>query len=47
VKTRDKYKSKESDRRKECKIKTTKREEKESVKKEDTRTETNDKNNEE
>jgi hypothetical protein len=47
VKTRDKYKSKDSDRRKECKIKTTKREGKESGKKEDTRMETNDTNKEE
>jgi hypothetical protein len=44
VKTRDKYKSKESDRRKECKMKTTKKERKESSKKEDTRTEMNDTN---
>ena len=44
MKTRDKYRSKESDRRKECKIKTTKKEGKESDKKEETRTETNDTN---
>jgi hypothetical protein len=44
VKTRDKYK--DSGRRKECKIRTTKREGKESSKKEGTRTETNNKNNE-
>jgi len=44
VKTRDKYRSKESNRRKECKIKTTKKEGKESGKKEETRTETNDTN---
>lgn len=44
MKTREKYKIKESDRRKECKIKTMQKQGKESGKKEDTRTETNDTN---